>query len=225
MSTLAERIDGAIHSSGKTGQEIARALKVAPTTISRLRTGTEVNPKLQLLMGIARETGTPIAVLVGGSFEISAEDQVELQRFRNWIDRKLATVDTLREPNAEVIRGPVFVSDDRRVADRPDRIKTPFGVEAHLMLRALGVSMVGEGILPDDIVYAVADDAANATANGKLIACRVRETLFVKRLIVQHNGRYLVSADPRYRVIAVDEEGLAFEILGIVIGRSGRIGS
>src|ERR1700690_728653 len=100
MSTLAERIDAAIRSSGKTAQEIAGALGVNATTISRLRKGKEVNPKLQLLMGIARQTGTPISVLVGGSFEISGEDQVELERFRNWIDRKLTTVDALREPNA-----------------------------------------------------------------------------------------------------------------------------
>jgi SOS-response transcriptional repressor LexA len=131
----------------------------------------------------------------------------------------------LREPNAEIVLGSIFATGDRRVADRPERIKTPFGVDAQLTFRALGVSMVGEGILPDDTVYGVVDDSANATADGKLVACRIGEDIFVKRLIVRGTSRYLMSANARYRVIAVDEEGLSFEILGVIIGRSGRIGS
>src|SRR5436305_619049 len=71
MSGLGERVDAAIRASGKTAKEIAAALDVDETTISRIRTGKEDNPKLQLLIGIARETGTALTTLLGGSFEIS----------------------------------------------------------------------------------------------------------------------------------------------------------
>jgi transcriptional regulator with XRE-family HTH domain len=223
MLTLGQRVDAAIRASGKKAQQIAKTLRVNPTTISRLRKGKEINPKLQLLVGIARETGTTVVALLGGSFEISPEDVDELQRFRDWIDGKLAAIDALREPNAELLRGPVRVmSRDRQVADRPERIKTPLGIDAHLVLRAIGTSMVGDGILPDDVLYAVLHNTEDAPPAGKLVACRIAESVFVKRLILQHNRRYLLSADRRYRAIAVDEEGLACEIFGVIIGRSGR---
>jgi transcriptional regulator with XRE-family HTH domain len=222
MSTLGELVDAAIRSSGKTAQQIAETLDVDPNTISRLRNGKEDNPKLQLLLGIARETGTTPAVLLGASFEISPEDEHELQRFRAWIDRKLATIDALREPNAEIIReATLATAGDRRIADRS--FKSAFGADAQLVLRALGESMIGEGILAGDSLYAIPDGGSSMSAVGRLIACRVGTDLFVKRLILEHNRRYLLSAHPRYRSIAIDTDGLSLEILGIVIGRSGRV--
>src|SRR5437763_5398777 len=99
MSGLGERVDAAIRASGKTAKQIAEALDVDETTISRIRTGKEDNPKLQLLIGVARETGIALTTLLGGSFEISPDDERELQRFHGWIEEKLRDIDALREPN------------------------------------------------------------------------------------------------------------------------------
>ena len=212
-----------IRASGKTAKEIARKLEVDEMTISRLRTGKEDNPKLQLLIGIARETGTTIGVLVGASFEVSPDDENELQRFRGWIDRKLQTVDALREPNAEILFSSQTLTSphDRRIADRPQRGKTLFGVDVDLTLRAIGDSMIADSIRPDDTLFAIAHQAGAAVPVGQLIACRIGDGIFVKRLISEHNRLRLLSAHPRYRPIAV--EGLPFEIIGVVIGRAGRI--
>ena len=224
MSILSANVDAAIDASGKTAEEIADALGVNANTISRIRRGWEDNPKVQLIIGIARETGTTAAALLGGSINISREDEQELLQFRGWIDGKLATIDALREPNAEIISQPSAVRE-RRIADRRrDRAEHPFGADARLALRALGESMIHDGILPNDMLYATAPDTPDGrTAVGKIIACRVGDGMFVKRLASEHGRRLLLSANPRYLPIAVDADQLPFEILGIVIGRVGRV--
>lgn len=230
MSTLAVRLDAAIRASGTTGEAIARALGITSDTVSRIRTGKEVNPTLQVLVGLARETRTTVGALLGETIDFSAEDKKELLRFRGWIDEKLATIDARQEPNAIIVSAQT-TSDARsaRVADRPrrptPRIDHPFDEKATLVLRAVGDSMIGSGILADDTLYAIptAHDAA-ASAIGKLIACRLGDSLFVKVLVSQHRHLFLRSADPRYRPIAIDANAESFEILGIVVGRAGRIG-
>ncbi len=221
MPTLGERVDAAIRASGKSGQEIADAIGVSPTTISRLRRGKEDNPKLQVLVGIARETGTSVGVLVGATLEMSPEDEDALQRFQVWIEQELRTVDALAEPNTDFLSAASAPVRERRVADRRNRFKTPFGMDAKLVLRAIGNSMIDAGILPDDTLYVVDHEPADALPIGKLVACRIGHDVFVKRLISDNNRHYLISAHPRYRPIEL--EALAFEILGVIIGRTGRV--
>jgi transcriptional regulator with XRE-family HTH domain len=229
--SFAARVDAAIRASGKTGEEIARALGVDPNTISRIRSGKEINPKLQLVIGIAREAGTRVAVLLGESIEISPEDEKELLHFRGWIDGKLMTIDARLEPNAEVRQSqaaPQIRTD--RIADRPSRpqspVESPFGEDVHLTLEARGVSMTEAGILPGDTLYvATARPRADASSSaiGKIVACRLGDDLFVKRLVLEHGRTVLLSAHPRYQPIRVDDAAERFEILGVVIGRTGRL--
>jgi transcriptional regulator with XRE-family HTH domain len=223
MMTLGDRVDAAIRASGKPANQIARALGINANTITRLRNGKEDNPTLRVLQGIAEQTGTSVAALLGISFPITPDDEHELQRFRRWIDSKLATIDALAEPNAEIISAAPMPGTlrDQRIADRKhERIERPFG-DGHLVLRARGESMIGEGILPDDTLYA--RDPGKESAIGKLIVGRIGAGVFVKRLVSEHDRRFLLSADPRYRPIAVDAEGLSLEIFGFVIGRSGKL--
>lgn len=84
--------------------------------------------------------------------------------------------------------------------------------------------MLHAGILPGDTIYAMRATPATAkTAAGKIIVCRLGESTFVKRLATEHGRPILLSAHPRYRPIAVATYNAPFEILGIVIGRVGRI--
>jgi transcriptional regulator with XRE-family HTH domain len=223
MSTLGQRVDAAIRGSGKTAKEIEETLDVAPDTIGRIRRDEEDNPKVQVLIGIARETNTTIGALLAGSFVISPEDEHELLRFRGWIDSKLAT-DALQEPNAEIIRetAPSVVRRSRVADPAPQPGDHSFTADAHLVLRALGKSMIEAGILPDDTLYATAPGTGNS-AIGKIIACRIGDGVYVKRLVTEHKRRYLMSAHPHYRPIAVDSDRLTFELLGIIVGRTGRI--
>lgn len=221
MSTLGERLDAAIKASGKTAEEIARALKIARDTVSRIRTGKEDNPKLQVLIGISREAKTTVGTLLGESFALSPEDENELLRFRGWIDEKLATIDARQEPNAIILSTQAPLAARSRVADQRS---FPFGEDAHLVLRTIGDSMIGAGILADDTLYAIpAGPNAATSAVGKLIACRLGEDVFVKHLVSEHRRLFLRSANPRYRAIAVDAKAESLEILGVVVGRVGKI--
>jgi transcriptional regulator with XRE-family HTH domain len=225
MSSLAERLDAAIKASGKTADQIAQAAGVSRDTVSRIRTGAEDNPTLQVLMGIAREANTSVGALLGESIDISAEDEQELLRFRDWIDGKLTTIDARQEPNAVIVSQPSAVPASK-VADRPRQpgfaSNHPFGENVQLILRAVGDSMVGEGILPDDTLYAIAA-RDTASAVGRLVACRLDEAVFVKRLVTEHRRLFLRSAHPRYRAIRIDPKASSFQILGVVVGRTGRI--
>jgi transcriptional regulator with XRE-family HTH domain len=216
MVTLAERVDAAIRASGRTAKAIAHALGIDENTIGRIRSGKDVNPGVQIIEGIARETGTTVAALFAQSIVIAPEDEKPLEQFRRWIDAKLATIDALEEPNAEILREAV-IERASRVADRRVRGDDPFGADAQLVLRAIGESMIGEGILPGDTLYAITGETDTA---GKIVACRRDDRVFVKRLVTEHGRRFLISADRRYRAIAVDE---SFQILGVVIGRTGRV--
>ena len=192
------------------------------TTISRIRQGKEDNPKLQLLIGIARETGAPLAALLGASFEISPEDERQLRQFRDWIEESCARsmhfeMGTERGDSSLKAK---TATRERRVADRPG-LKTPFGIDAHMTLRAIGESMIADGILPDDTLYAIAHEDGDAIPVGKLVACRIGNDVFVKRLSSDHDRPVLLSAHPSYRPIEV--ERLTFEILGVIVGRAGRI--
>jgi transcriptional regulator with XRE-family HTH domain len=228
MSTLGERLDAAIKASGRTADEIARAAKITPDTISRLRTGKYDNPELQLLIRVAREAKTTVGGLLGESRDISAEDEQELLRFRGWIDEKLATIDARQEPNATIVetRAP-STARESRVADRPRQaptVATPFGRDVHLVLRAIGPSMTGAGILDGDTLYAAAPRPAAAVAGSKaVIACRLGDAVFVKRLVTEHRRLFLLSDHARYAPIALGANPEGFEILGIITGRTGPI--
>jgi transcriptional regulator with XRE-family HTH domain len=231
MSTLGDRVDAAIRASGKTADEIARTLHVDKNTVSRIRTGKEDNPKLQVLIGIAREVNTTVGALLGETITFSPADERELLRFRGWIDEKLATIDASQEPNAVILQMPptlMPVVRANRVADRPRKsppvIDNPFNANVHLTVRAVGESMSGAGILAGDTLYAIAaGPGAAASEIGKIVVCRLDGRTFVKRLVKEHRRLFLLSAHPRYRAIAVDAETLSFEILGTVIGRVGRV--
>lgn len=82
--------------------------------------------------------------------------------------------------------------------------------------------MTGAGILPNDTLYTTTA-AAPLAAIGKIIACRLAGSIYVKRLVSEHRRLFLLSAHSRYTTIEIDEKTDGFEILGIVIGRQGSI--
>ncbi|HEX8616841.1 MAG TPA: LexA family transcriptional regulator [Thermoanaerobaculia bacterium] len=228
MMTLAEGVDAAIKASGKTAAEVAREAGTSPENISRIRSGENANPTYQLLLKIAHATHTTLGALNGESIRLSDEDETTLVGFRDWIDGKLATKDALTEPNATVIRSLALKEREMRIADQKHENTqppaNPFGTDANLVLRAIGDSMNGAGILAGDWLYASTRPRdAMSTALGKIVACRIGDDVFVKRLTSKRRRHFLLSAHARYRPIEIDPEDPKFTILGVVVGRVGRV--
>lgn len=221
MWQLKDAVAAAINTSGKSAARIARDAGMDQDTISDMKTGANVNPTLETLTKFANAAGTTvIALLGGGSSELSREDEDHLTRHLRWIESKLATIDALGEPNAKILEAPP--AEVRKIAEA-QRADNPFADHATLRLRAIGQSMIRDGILPDDTLYATPPDASGIPPVGKIIACRIGEGVFVKRLESEHGRRLLLSAHPSYQPIAVDAAGLTLDILGVVIGRVGRV--
>jgi SOS-response transcriptional repressor LexA len=155
---------------------------------------------------------------------MSAEDETALVGFRDWIDGKLATIDALTKPNAEIIPASILAEPAMRIADRGQQSRqSPFG-DASLVLRAIGDSMRDAGILTGDTLYATTRPrSAEDSAIGKIVACRIGDNVFVKRLTSERRRHFLLSAHPRYRAIEIDPEDPKFVILGVVVGRLGRV--
>lgn len=219
MQTLAHRVEAAIKASGKKAAQVAREAGTSERNLSNIVTGANRNPGYELLEGIAKATRTTVGALAGNSIQLSTEDDEALLRFRKWIDEKLATIDARTEPNAEVLSSSATVTDAKRIADR----RSAFG-EAKLVLRAIGDSMRDAGILAGDTLYATTRPrSADDSAMGKIIACRIGDDVFVKRLTSERRQHFLLSANPRYRAIVIAPEDPEFEILGIVIGRTGPV--
>jgi transcriptional regulator with XRE-family HTH domain len=63
---LAKNIGEAIDQSGKSGREIAEAVKVHEANISQLRNGKRDNPTLRVLLAIARECRVTVSELLEG---------------------------------------------------------------------------------------------------------------------------------------------------------------
>lgn len=217
MLTLGERLEAAIKASGKTAAQVARDAGTSARNVSNIVTGANANPKYQLLVKIAQAAKTTLGALNGESIQLSPDDKTALTGFRDWIDGKLATIDALTEPNAEIIPASEVIDRAMRIADG--------GWGATLTLRALGDSMTGDGILSGDTLYATTTRRTPAGyALGKIIVCRIGDAVFVKRLTSRRRRHFLLSANPRYRAIEVDPEDRSFTILGIVVGRAGAVG-
>jgi phage repressor protein C with HTH and peptisase S24 domain len=56
-----------------------------------------------------------------------------------------------------------------------------------------------------------------------VIACRLRGATYVKRVATEHGRLLLRSANPQYLTIEVDKETDQFEMIGVVIGRTGAV--
>jgi SOS-response transcriptional repressor LexA len=225
MVTLGQRVEAAIKASGKTAAQVAREAGTTSRNLSQIVTGENANPKYQLLEGIAQATQTTVGALAGNSIRMSAEDEAALLGFRDWIDGKLATIDALTEPNAEIIPASILEEPASRIADGrfQQSRQSPFG-DANLVLRAIGDSMRDAGILSGDTLYATTRlRSAEDSAIGKIVACRIGGGVFVKRLTSERRRHLLLSAHPRYRAIEIGPDDPEFVILGVIVGRMGRV--
>jgi phage repressor protein C with HTH and peptisase S24 domain len=225
------RLTAAIAASGKTRAEISALAGIDKTDLSRIENGQAVNLTRDRLARLAKATGTTVGYLHGDPMVLAPEDDDELRRHGNWIDEKRRTIDALEEPNAILIASAVVKPVRSRhkeelVADRPRRssldVPSTFqraGVQH--VLCALGDSMIDAGIVNNDTLYATA--APETPPAGKIIACKLDGKIFVKRVISDDDRYLLRSENRRYLPIEFDPKSPEFEMIGVVIGRSGAV--
>jgi SOS-response transcriptional repressor LexA len=216
---LAERLTLAIEACGKTRTQVAKEAGTSKATVTRLANGSETNPSKDLLVRLARVTGTTVGYLLGETTELPPDDVNELRRFQNWIAGKLPKIDARAEPNAVIIARKASQAATDRVAE--GRQTTPFiPRDAEQTLRARGDSMINAGIIHDDLLYAAG--APKSPPIGRVIACRLGEEIYVKRLAVEHGRLILLSENSRYMPIEVEDDD-SFEIIGVILRRTGNV--
>jgi transcriptional regulator with XRE-family HTH domain len=225
------RLTEAIAASGKTRAEISAETGIDKTDLSKIENGHSVNLSRSRLALLAKATGTTVGYLHGDPVVLLPEDEKELLRQRSWLDTKLANIDALNEPNAMLVASAVDTPVRSRkrgdmVADSPRvpslDVPRAFGRRnVQHVLRALGDSMIEAGIVNNDALYATA--AQEKPPVGKIIACRWRGEIYVKRVVSQHDQFFLRSENPRYLPIEFDPKSPNFEMIGVVIGRVGAV--
>ncbi len=89
---------------------------------------------------------------------------------------------------------------------------------ARRAFRVLTDAMIGDGILQGAVIY-TRSTLDLAAADGEVIMCLLNGTLYLKRLDLRGRQKTLVSANPRYPVLYV-EDGDEFTLLGVVVVKS-----
>ena len=95
---------------------------------------------------------------------------------------------------------------------------------ARLAYEAAGDSMIGAGITDRDLLY-VKPTRSTREAAGKIVVCRIDAAEYVKLLDVRAGTLRLLSRNERYPPMDVPEGPNRFELIGIVVGRSGALQS
>lgn len=89
------------------------------------------------------------------------------------------------------------------------------GIDQLYALKVRGTSMIGDGILPGDMVFV---RPQNTAENGEMIAAMVDGSATVKRYEKRNGLIYLIPSNPNMEPIIVNPEEEEFSILGSIRG-------
>jgi SOS-response transcriptional repressor LexA len=210
-----ERLRTAVERSGKKQSVIARDAGVAPETLSRILTAANHRPTFDTIVRIMRAMNENVGWLLDErGFALSSDEQKQLRKVVRFLDDMLTGTSAQRrerlEPNA--------------VAAGADEIPHAFKFRgARLAYEAAGDSMIGAGIADRDLLF-VKPMRSTREASGKIVVCRIDGAEYVKLLDVRAGTLRLLSRNERYPPIDVPD-GSRFELIGIVVGRSGALQS
>ena len=210
-----ERLRAAVERSGKKHSAIAREAGVAPETLSRILTATHHKPTLDTIVRIARAVNENVGWLLGErSFTLSNDEQKQLRKVVRFLDDMLTGATQRRdrpEPNA--------------VPASTTEIPHAFKFRgARLVYEASGDAMLGAGIADRDLLF-VKPTRSTREAAGRVVICRVDAAEYVRLLDVRAGVLRLLSRNDRFPPIEVVDEPARFELIGIVVGRSGPLGN
>jgi transcriptional regulator with XRE-family HTH domain len=244
-----DRLIEAIARSGVKRSWLAAEAGIGKSTLSRIESGEKKIVDVRLFNRLVRALGQLPSTFLGESR--SPFLSWDLQTIREAVTllyEKFVRLDPVpAKPNAQLLsgklsrrRGMTVPSDPKRLAKRYRAAATPdretfhddddvpereipahyAGLGAKYVFKAEGDSMTGIGITDRDILFVRPESDARA-ANGKVVVCRVAGSEYVKILRINRGRIHLVSANERYGPRVVDEEVDNFELIGVVVGRSG----
>ena len=206
-----ERLRAAVDRSGKKHSVIAMEAGINTATLSRILNG-RMKPAFDIIVRIAHSVNENVGwILDERGFSLSAEEQKQVRKVARFLDDAAVGRMTDRDklqPNA-------LPSGSTEIP----RAFTARG--ARVTYEAVGDSMTGAGILDRDLLF-VKPTRSTREAAGRVVVCRVGGEEYVKVLDVRGGRTSLLSRNDRYPPIDVRDE--QFELIGIVIGRSGAIG-
>jgi repressor LexA len=187
---------------------------------------------LQYILGYVENEGYPPSIReIGGYFKIGSLrgvtvhlDALERKGYisRSNTPRSIKVVHPAFQPATKVTMLPLLGSI---AAGAPilaeehveDMIPVPCGMvrkpDGAFLLRVRGESMIGEGIMPDDLV--VVSPQSTAVQN-ELVAVLMGDEATVKRINYARTGIQLMPSNPAYSPIEVQQEDA--RVIGKIVG-------
>ncbi len=209
-----ERLRAAVKRSGKKHSVVARDAGIAPETLSRILNASHAQPAFDTIIRIARAVNENVGwILDEHGFSLSMDEQKQLHKVVRFLDDALSAGHRRerQEPNA-VPAGAPGVEIPRTYANRGARI----------VYEADGDSMIGAGIAERDLLF-VKPLRSPREATGKIVICRIDGAEYVKVLDVRGGRIRLLSRNDRYPPIEVADGSQRFELVGVVVGRTGAV--
>jgi transcriptional regulator with XRE-family HTH domain len=244
-----DRLIEAIARSGVKRSWLADEVGIGKSTLSRIENGEKEIVDVRLYNRLVRALGQQPSTFLGEPE--SPFLTWDLEKIREAVtllyDKFVRPEPVSPQPNAQFLagkvsrrRGVTVPADPKRVTKRYRAAATPdretfhddddapereipahyAGLGAKHVFKAEGDSMIGVGITDRDILFVRPESDARA-ANGKVVVCRVAGSEYVKILQIKRGRIHLFSANERYGPREVDEEIDNFELIGVVVGRSG----
>jgi transcriptional regulator with XRE-family HTH domain len=244
-----DRLIEAIQRSGVKRSWLADEVGISKSTLSRIESGARETLDVRLFHRLAHAIGQQSSTLLGEpespflTWDLEAIREAVLLLY----DKFVRPESVRAKPNAQFMsgtvsrrRGVAVPANPKRLAKRyraaatPDRetfhddAETPkreipahyAGLGAKYVFKAEGDSMIGVGITNRDILFVRPENNPDA-ANGKVVVCRVEGSEYVKILRINRGRIHLESANERYEPRIINEEADNFQLIGVVVGRSG----
>jgi len=210
------RLRSAVAKSGKKHSAVARDAGIAPETLSRILNAVHAQPSFDTVVRIARAVGENVGWLLDErGFALSTEEQRQLRKVVRFLDDAVNGASSHRrdtpEPNALPARAPEV------------EIPRTFGIRgARIAYEVVGDAMIGAGIADGDLLF-VKPTRSTREAGGRVVVCRVDGADFVRVLDTRAGRTSLLSRNDRYPPMEIAEGTSQFELIGIVVGRSGTL--
>jgi transcriptional regulator with XRE-family HTH domain len=208
-----DRLRMAIEKSGKKHSAIAREAGITAATLSRVLTAVHRNPTMDTIVRVAHAIGENVGwILDEPGYFISADEQRKLHDAVRVLETSLRNAARQRrsarpEPNV------VAVAANREIP----RAFAALG--ARLVYEAIGDSMIGAAIADRDLLF-IKPTTSTREATRRVVVCRIGGEEYVKHLEIRNGHIRLLSRNERHSAIEVPDND-DFELIGIVVGRSG----
>ncbi|PYQ29517.1 MAG: hypothetical protein DMF56_11160 [Acidobacteria bacterium] len=205
-----KRLRDAVVRSGRKQSWIAKEAGIAPETLSRVLTSSLSNPSFDVVIRIARALNESVGWLLDErGFSLSTDEQKQLREVVRFLDDMLAGATPHRErPESNALAASAEIPRAYHVRG------------ARLAYETSGDAMSGAGILDGDVVY-VRPMRGTREANSRVVVCRVDDVEYIRVLDVRAGRVRLLSRNDRFAPI--DVEASRFELIGIVVGRTGAL--